>query len=120
MGKPISPATGGHYNPNYKNFQTELYAEIRREAFGEDIGQNSWHTADEQDHFLEWLDLGPGKVLLDIACGGGGPALRIAAATGCSVTGVDIHEHAIAAAKALASQSGFEARADFRMIDAGG
>jgi hypothetical protein len=34
-----------HYDANYGNFQSELYAEIRREAFGEDIGQNSWLTA---------------------------------------------------------------------------
>jgi hypothetical protein len=42
--------------PCWWNFQTELYAQIRREAFGEDIGQNSWLTADELDRFLEWLD----------------------------------------------------------------
>src|SRR5258708_40079000 len=97
MGKSISPASGGHYNPNYKNFQTELYAEIRREAFGEDIGQNSWHTADEQDRFLEWLDPSPRKSLLDIACGAGGPALRTAPPTGCSVVGLGIYEDAVTA-----------------------
>jgi 2-polyprenyl-3-methyl-5-hydroxy-6-metoxy-1,4-benzoquinol methylase len=84
MGKFNSPPPAGHYNANYGNFQTELYAQIRREAFGEDIGQNSWLTADEQDSFLEWLDLSPGKTLLDVACGAGGPALRIAATTACS------------------------------------
>ena len=36
--------------------------------FGEDIGQNSWLTSDEQDRFLEWLDLSPGKTQLDVAC----------------------------------------------------
>ena len=65
-----------HYDANYGNFQTELYAEIRREAFGEDIGQSSWLTADEQDRFLRLLELSPGKRLLDVACGSGGPALR--------------------------------------------
>src|SRR5215469_10528767 len=54
-----SPTT--RYDANYGEFQTELYAEIRREAFGEDIGQNSWLTSDEHDKFLEWLDLGPGE-----------------------------------------------------------
>jgi hypothetical protein len=29
----------GHYDANYGNFQATLYAEIRREAFGEDIGR---------------------------------------------------------------------------------
>jgi hypothetical protein len=72
MGKSNSLAPSGHCNANYGNFQTELYAQIRREAFGEDIGQNSWLTSDEQDRFLEWLDLSQEKALLDVACGAGG------------------------------------------------
>jgi hypothetical protein len=36
MGKYNSPPPAGHYNANYGNFQTELYAQIRHEAFGED------------------------------------------------------------------------------------
>jgi SAM-dependent methyltransferase len=117
MGK--LPAAG-HYNANYGNFQTELYAHIRHEAFGEDIGQNSWLTADEQDRFLEWLHLSPGKALLDVACGAGGPALRIAATTGCSVVGLDVHEQALTTARLLAAQRGLAERAEFRCIDATG
>jgi SAM-dependent methyltransferase len=120
MGKSNSFAPSGHYNANYGNFQTELYAQIRSEAFGEDIGQNSWLTSDEQDRFLEWLDLSPEKALLDVACGAGGPALRIAAATGCSVVGIDIHEQAITTATSLAAQRGLAERAKFRSTDAAG
>ena len=120
MGKSNSPPPAGHYNANYGNFQTELYAQIRREAFGEDIGQNSWLTADEQDSFLEWLDLSPGKTLLDVACGAGGPALRIAATTACSVVGVDIHEQAVTTASSLAAQRGLAKRVEFRSTDATG
>src|SRR5580698_3243619 len=98
MGKSNSLPPSDQYNANYGNFQTELYAQIRREAFGEDIGQNSWLTSDEQDRFLEWLDLSSGKALLDVACGAGGPALRITATTGCSVVGIDVHEEAITTA----------------------
>jgi len=107
-----------HYDTNYGNFDTELYAEIRREAFGEDIGQNSWHTAEEQDRFLNWLDLLPGKTLLDVACGAGGPALRIAAKTGASVTGIDLHQQAIAKGNALAERRGLSQAAEFRVVDA--
>jgi ubiquinone/menaquinone biosynthesis C-methylase UbiE len=106
------------YDANYGNFQTSLYEEIRKEAFGEDIGQNSWLTADEHDKFLGWLGLAAGKSLLDVACGAGGPSLRIAALTGCTVTGVDIHEQAISTARSLAYQGGMEHRADFRVVDA--
>ena len=107
-----------YYDANYGSFDTELYSEIRREAFGEDIGQNSWLTADEQDRFLSWLDLSPGKVLLDVACGAGGPALRIAAKTGCSVVGIDVHEQAVSTACSLAIQRGLSRRAEFRVVDA--
>jgi SAM-dependent methyltransferase len=120
MGKSNSLPPAGHYNANYGNFQTELYAQIRHEAFGEDIGQNSWLTSDEHDRFLEWLELSPGKTLLDVACGAGGPALRIAAATGCSVVGVEVHEQAVTTANSLAAQRGLAGRAEFRVADATG
>jgi ubiquinone/menaquinone biosynthesis C-methylase UbiE len=120
MDKSNSLPPPGHYNANYGNFQTELYTQIRHEAFGEDIGQNSWLTSDEQDRFLEWLDLSPGKILLDVACGAGGPALRIAATTGCSVVGLDVHEQAVTTASLLAAQRGLSVRAEFRSINAAG
>lgn len=106
------------YDANYGNFQTSLYEEIRRDAFGEDIGQNSWLTAAEQDKFINWLGLSAGKILLDVACGAGGPALRIAAVTGCTLTGVDVHQQAISAARSLASQRGLESSVDFRVVSA--
>src|SRR5258707_4591471 len=107
-----SPATA-HYDANYGNFQTELYAQIRRDAFGEDIGQSSWLTADEQDKFLSWLNLSAGRTLLDVACGSGGPALRIVERSGCSVVGVDVHNQAIATANSIADQRGLTERANF-------
>jgi SAM-dependent methyltransferase len=113
-----NPKPAGHYDVNYGNFQADLYAQIRSEAFGEDIGQNSWLTAGEQDGFLRWLNLAPGKALLDVACGAGGPALRIAALTGCSVLGVDVHEQALASAASLAARSGLGDRAEFQPADA--
>jgi ubiquinone/menaquinone biosynthesis C-methylase UbiE len=108
----------GQYDANYGNFQTELYEQIRREAFGEDIGQNSWLTADELDRFLTRLELSPSKKLLDVACGAGGPILRMAAISGCSVVGIDVHEQAIATARSLASQRGLSTRAEFHIANA--
>jgi 2-polyprenyl-3-methyl-5-hydroxy-6-metoxy-1,4-benzoquinol methylase len=120
MGKSNSLPPAGHYNANYGNFQTALYAQIRQEAFGEDIGQNSWLTSEEQDRFLGWLDLSPEKTLLDVACGAGGPALRIAATTGCSIVGIDVHEQAVTTACSLAAQRGLAERAEFLSTDAAG
>jgi 2-polyprenyl-3-methyl-5-hydroxy-6-metoxy-1,4-benzoquinol methylase len=118
MTKSNSVPRSAQYNAIYGNFEAELYAQIRRESFGEDIGQNSWLTADEQDRFLQWLNLSPGKTLLDVACGAGGPALRVAAATGCSVVGIDVHEQAVETANTLAAQRGLAERALFRTTDA--
>jgi 2-polyprenyl-3-methyl-5-hydroxy-6-metoxy-1,4-benzoquinol methylase len=118
MSKAKAPSEVAHYDLNYGNFQAEVYAEIRREAYGEDIGQNSWHTADEQDRFLTGLELFARHRLLDVACGAGGPALRIAASTGCSVAGVDIHEHAVHTAKERAKEYGLAERAEFQAADA--
>jgi len=116
--KPAANVGRGHYDANYGNFQSRLYEQVRRDAFGEDIGQNSWLTAGEHDKFLGWLDLSAGKRVLDVACGAGGPALRMAAATGASVIGVDVHAQAIAAANSLAVERGLSQVAEFRVVDA--
>ena len=103
-----------HYGAQYGNFESELLAEIRQEAFGEDIGQTGWLTADEQDLFIEWLALSDDSHLLDIACGSGRPTLRIAEKTGCFVTGIDLHEDAVASARKYVEQLGLTKQADFQ------
>jgi ubiquinone/menaquinone biosynthesis C-methylase UbiE len=77
------------YGASYRGLASDLYADIRREAFGEDIGQTGWLTADEQDLFLSWLELSPSSHLLDLACGSGRPTLRIAQKTECRVSSHD-------------------------------
>ena len=109
-----------HYGSQYGHFGSEVVAAVRREAFGEDYGQNGWQTADELDLFVESLALGPESRLLDVACGSGGPALRIAETTGAAVVGVDIHQDAISTAKATAADRGLTSRATFRQVDASG
>ncbi len=41
------PDSSNFYNLTYGNFANPVLAEIRQETFGEDIGQNSWLTANE-------------------------------------------------------------------------
>jgi SAM-dependent methyltransferase len=107
-----------HYGAAYGHFASDLRARIRAEAFGEDFGQNGWQTADEQDLFIDHLRLDAESRLLDIACGSGGPALRIARRTGCRVHGVDAHEQAIAEARARSDREGLAGRAAFEPLDA--
>lgn len=111
--------TVDHYDASYGNFASDLYETIRREAFGEDIGQTGWLTAEEQDDFISKLAIGSGNTLLDIACGSGGPTLRIASKTGSNVVGIDIHEKGIEAAKAQAVNLGLSDQARFEVVDGG-
>jgi SAM-dependent methyltransferase len=83
------------YNSTYGNFQERVLAEIRRETYGVDIGQNSWITTDEYDTFYGWLNLSAGEHVLEIASGSGRPALYLAQKFKCRITGLDINEEGI-------------------------
>jgi cyclopropane fatty-acyl-phospholipid synthase-like methyltransferase len=92
---------------------------VRRITYGDDLGQSGWVTADELERFASWLELGPESRLLDVGCGSGGPALRLAESTGASVVGVDVLEEGIATATRLAEERGLADRARFARVDAG-
>jgi SAM-dependent methyltransferase len=106
------------YDSVYGGFADELNAEIRAEAFGEEIGQNSWLTADEHRGFFEMLALGESDHVLEVASGSGGPALFMVRETGCRVTGVDLHDDGVATANAAAGAAGLAERAHFQTVDA--
>lgn len=108
------------YDATYGRFDESLYAQIRRETWGEDIGQNGWITAREQDRFIGWLALDRNRRLLDVACGSGGPTLRIAERTGARVVGVDIHGDAVARARRQAADRGLADAATFETVDGSG
>lgn len=93
------------YNSTYGNFAARVLAEIRQDAFGEDIGQNSWITTDEYDTFFSWLTLSAGDHILEIASGSGGPALYLAKKYKCRITGMDINEEGIKTANQSAASA---------------
>jgi len=94
------------YNSTYGNFQAQVLAEIRRETYGEDIGQNSWITRDEYDTFYSWLNLAAGDHILEVASGSGGPALYLATKFKCRITGLDINEEGVKNANQQAQDVG--------------
>jgi SAM-dependent methyltransferase len=106
------------YGANYRNFAKQIYADIRRETFGEDIGQQSWLTSSEHDRFISWLDLKKGSRVLDIGCGAGGPLLCLQRLSGCTAFGLDNDKSGIEAAVATAEKQGQSKQARFKVFDA--
>src|SRR5215470_17919388 len=104
------------YSSAYGNLEADVYGEIRRETYSEDIGQSSWLTADEYDKFSEYLGIGASSRVLEVASGSGGPALYLAAKFGCHVTGVDINEEGLNSAKQMAVSRGLT-NADFQFAN---
>ena len=104
------------YKSTYGNFKEEVLAEVRRETYGEDIGQNSWITAEEYDAFYRWLELAPSPHVLEVASGSGGPALYLARKQGCRITGVDINEEGLTTAR-QAALTAKVTNADFQSAD---
>lgn len=114
----MDQGAAGHYDANYSQFAASIYREIRSEAFGEDLGQNSWLTATDLRKFAQGLQLEANHRLLDVACGSGGPLLAVAQWTGCHVVGIDLHDQAVATATAMAREQKLDQRARFERHDA--
>lgn len=106
------------FDSTYGHFTDPVLDAIRKETFGSDIGQNSWLTVDEYERLLPQLDLSVDSHVLEVASGSGGPALYLARATGCRVTGVDANESGVATASQMAERAGQAGRVRFRVADA--
>lgn len=107
------------YDNVYGDFASGAEAEVRRETYGEDLGQSSWLTAREWLEFADQLGVGAGSEILEVGSGSGGPAVYLALARGCRVTGVDVNEHGVRNAGGLARARGVADRVEFQAVDAG-
>ena len=106
------------YDNVYADFASSAELAVRQEAYGEDLGQSSWLTAREWLAFADQLEVGPNTEVLEVGSGSGGPAVYLAAARKCRVTGVDVNEHGVRNAKALADARGMAERVRFEAVDA--
>jgi ubiquinone/menaquinone biosynthesis C-methylase UbiE len=86
---------------------SELVWRLAAEAYGEDYpvevqpwGSTTWWVL---GRCVSALRVGPGHVLVDLACGRGGPGLWLARATGADLIGVDYSPVAVESASARAS-----------------
>ena len=106
------------FDSTYSHFTENVLDVVRKETFGEDIGQNSWLTVDEYDRFLSWLGLTSQHHVLEVASGSGGPALHLANTVGCRVTGIDANEKGVTTASQMAATADQADRLRFVVADA--
>jgi SAM-dependent methyltransferase len=106
------------YDNVYGDFGSAAEAAVRRETYGEDIGQSSWMTVAEWRRFAAQLQVRPDSHVLEVGSGSGGPAVYLATALRCHVTGIDINERGIGNGERLAAAQGVADRATFQRVDA--
>lgn len=97
------------YDAVYQGFDSPLMRRIRREAYGEDIGQHSWVAVDDLRRDVGRLGLARPSGLLDLGCGPCGPLTFVLAAAGCSGTGVELSLAALRQGRARAASLGVRA-----------
>ncbi len=105
------------YDNAYGNYAADVYRQVRVATYGEDLGQTSWLTNEESREIPRILEIGPRSRVLEIGCGSGGYALQVAAATGCSVAGVDLNGAGIHNGNSLASAQNLSGRVTFEQCD---
>jgi SAM-dependent methyltransferase len=87
------------YSDFYSRFDSALMRRLRAEAYGTDIGQHSWVTAEELEEDVPLLALSEASRVLDLGCGPGGPLAFLVGMLGCRGVGVDVSAPAIASAR---------------------
>jgi SAM-dependent methyltransferase len=71
-------------------------------------------TLSEAQRLIDHLGIAPGDVLVDLACGAGGPGLWAAQASGATLTGIDPTESGLSAAGRRAEVVGMSDQATFQ------
>ena len=77
------------YESFYRDFDSPLMRQVRQEAYGEDIGQHSWVTADQLRADVDRLRLSRSSRLVDLGCGPCGPLTFMLAHVGCTGVGIE-------------------------------
>jgi ubiquinone/menaquinone biosynthesis C-methylase UbiE len=89
----------------------------RTNAYGGEFPAEFAHigflTLSEAQRLRQLLQVGSGGVLVDLACGAGGPGLWMARETGASLIGVDPSQAGLTAARARAAAAGLASQARF-------
>ncbi len=100
LPRPVSPSTFDRAHGF--TARSELIWRLAAQAYGADypeevqaLGMTTWWTL---GRCVSALRVGPGRLLVDLACGRGGPGLWLSRATGADLIGVDWSPVAVEAA----------------------
>lgn len=93
--------------PTKKNLlYNRIKKEIREEVWSfKDIGNSSLILPKEIEKFVEWLNLGAEKKILDICCGNGSVLTYIVTKSNCKGYGIDVNTQRIDSANILAEHN---------------
>jgi SAM-dependent methyltransferase len=117
MGTPMSRQVN-LYDGHYGQLGADPQTDVRKETYGDDLGQASWITLDELRGWLDLFRLDASRRLCEVACGSGGVTRRIVRETGATCVGVDVNPHGIDAATVGAEREGLSSRVSFQVADA--
>lgn len=116
----MSTAEGGRpegYDVLYRHFDSPLMRELRRDGYGEDIGQHSWVSADELRGDILRLRLQRESRLLDLGCGPCGPLTFVVLTVGCQGTGLERSEAAVEVGRNRGASLGISSQLSIRAFD---
>ena len=99
--------------PRSDTFSRLWRSNAYREEFPAEFAHIGFLTLGEAQRLLALLAPGPGDVVVDVACGTGGPGLWIAQQSGASLIGVDPSLAGLAAARERAARTGLGGRSRF-------
>ncbi|BCB82745.1 SAM-dependent methyltransferase [Phytohabitans suffuscus] len=123
MTSPVSVPTSDQVADYYA-----LLGPLMRMAWGDNFHFGYWDGPDDRstvqeasdrftDLLVERLRVGPGDRVLDVGCGVGRPAMRLAATTGASVLGITVSAEQVEIATEQARVEGLSGRVSFQFAD---
>jgi cyclopropane fatty-acyl-phospholipid synthase-like methyltransferase len=106
-----------NYDALYQNFDSEIMRQVRREAYGEDLGQHSWVLTKDLEQDLALLRLTGSAWLLDLGCGPCGPLEFVVSRVRCRCVGVDLSQPALDAGDQRLASAGLSGLVKLRQHD---
>jgi ubiquinone/menaquinone biosynthesis C-methylase UbiE len=98
--------------------QSQWIQSVFAEELPNDIDPFSFITMSGLEKIVRWLDLTPGALFVDLACGRGGPGLWLARSTGAELVGIDFSPVGIAHARQRAESRAHRVTTKYVVADA--